>query len=111
MINWQKELFLIYPHGKTWSTDYSTGFRLYTKKQLVYVVAGGTSIHVRVNNNHFRKVIKKNKQFLQISEFWYKKNKSTFEQCLTYDDFLEQERNRFKTNAIDVYLQKERKDK
>ena len=99
------ELFPIYKKGKTWDSTFRRGFRLYTKQQLCYVVAGGTSIHTQVHVNHFQIIRKNRKDYLQVSKIWYERNRSTFEQCMTFDDQIKQTINDTKTKPLDSFFQ------
>ena len=102
---WHEELYKIYKRGKTFgNSDHNRGFRLYTKIQLVYVVAGGTSIHVFVDQGSFRIVSKKNIDYLQITFSWYLKNKDTFDQCLTFNDEIKLKYKESKTKPLDSFL-------
>ena len=76
----------------------------YTKIQLAYVVAGGTSIHVFVDHKSFRIITKKNIDYLQITFSWYLKNKDTFDQCLTYNDEIKLLHQETKTNPLDSFF-------
>ena len=94
---WHEELYKICKRGQTFGNSFrNRGFRLFTKRQLLYVVAGGTSIHVFVDQGSYRIVNKPNIKtksnigFLQITFSWYLKNKDTFDQCLTYQNEIKQ---------------------
>lgn len=102
---WHEELYKIYKHGKTFGySDHNRGFRLYTKRQLLYVVAGGTSIHVFVDHKSFKIVSKKNIDYLQITSSWYLKNKDTFDQCLTFQDEIKLNYTESKTKPLDSFF-------
>ena len=101
---WHEELYKIYKQGRVWSTKTSRGFRLYTKIQLAYVVAGGTSIHTQVRYWHFDIVTKNNIDYLQITSSWYDQHKRTFDQCLTYNDEIKLKYKESKTNPLDSFL-------
>lgn len=101
---WHEELYKIYKQGRVWSTKTSRGFRLYTKRQLLYVVAGGTSIHTKVHYNHFNIVTKNNIDYLQITSSWYEQHKRTFDQCLTYFDEIKLKQQDHKTRSLDSFL-------
>ena len=102
---WHEELYKIYKRGKTFgNSDHSRGFRLYTKIQFAYVVAGGTSIHVFVDQGSYRIVSKKNIDYLQITFPWYLKNKDTFDQCLTFKDEIKLKYKESKTKPLDSFL-------
>lgn len=106
-MNWHDELYKLHKQGNTWGTDkHRRGFRFKTKKQLLYVVAGGTSIYTVISNNHFREVTKDNTDYIQISKFWYEKHSRTFNQCLTYSDEikLKQKEN---TTTLDFFVKEQ----
>ncbi len=87
---WHEELYKIYKKGRTFNSVNAQGFRLFTKRQLVYVVAGGTSIHVSIHENHYRIITKEKGDYLQVSKIWYLKRKDSLDQCLTYQDEIKQ---------------------
>ena len=103
--SWHNELYKIYKQGRIWSTKTSRGFRLYTKRQLLYVVAGGTSIHTKVHFRHYNTVTKNKVDYLQITSSWYEQHKRTFNQCLTYNDEIKLKYKESKTKPLDSFLQ------
>lgn len=103
-MTWHKELYVIHKQGKVWSNNYNRGFRLKTKQQLLYVSAGGTSIHVSIDNNHFRIITKNNKDYLQITNYWYNVSSPTFGQCLTFQDELKLKREELQTEQLPSYF-------
>ena len=103
---WHKELYKIYKRGKTFgNSSHNRGFRLFTKIYLAYVVAGGTSIHVFIDQGSYRIVSRKNIDYLQISSSWYLNNKDTFDQCLTYNDEIKLMQKETKTDPLDSFLE------
>ena len=107
---WHEELYKIYKQGRVWSTKTQRGFRLYTKRQLLYVVAGGTSIHTKVHYANFCIVTKNNTDYLQITSSWYQQHKITFDQCLTYTDELKLKLQETKTKPLDSFFKVVRKE-
>ena len=101
---WHKELYKIYKQGRVWSTKTHRGFRLYTKRQLLYVVAGGTSIHTKIHYNHYNTVTKNNTDYLEITSSWYEQHKRTFDQCLTYNDEIKLKYKETKTDPLDSFF-------
>ncbi len=101
---WHEELYVIHKQGKTWSNNYARGFRLKTKQQLLYVSAGGTSIHVSVPHSNYRIITKDNKDYLQITNYWNMGHAPTFNQCLTFQDELKQKREELQTNKLTSYF-------
>lgn len=101
-----KELFVIHKKRDSSQSGKSKHYRLKTKRQLVYVVAGGTSIEHAVPYKVHNIVSKDGKDYLQISQWYYEKNQITFDQVMTYQDEQKLKREELFTPALDSLFSK-----
>jgi len=104
MSKWFPELYSIYKKLDTSESGKSRHYRLYTKKQLVYVVAGGTSLRVCIPFSQHRIITKKGRDYVQITNWYYEKRKLAFDQLLTFEDEQKLYRKTMRTKPLEGFL-------
>jgi hypothetical protein len=104
------ELFVIHSKERDSVSGLSRHYRLKTKLQLLYVVAGGTSFDHTVPYTQHRVVTKDGQEYLQISKWYYDKNLSTFVLVMTFQDEQKFKREAMSTPALTDFIKEKKTD-
>lgn len=83
---WHPELYAIFRKEKNSITNLSRHYRIFTKIQILFVVAGGTSLAVCIPYTQHKIITKARKDYVQITKFYYEKHKFTFDQLMNFED-------------------------
>ncbi len=101
---WHPELYVIWKTENESQTGKSRHYRIYTKTQILYGSAGGKSQDVAIPYSQHKIVTIDNKDYIQLTSWYYEQKKLSFDLLLSRNDQLDLERKARKTVALDSFF-------